>query len=83
MDMNLNKLWVLVMDREAWCAAACGSQRVEHDWATELNWQNIWSNMQNLNVDKFLTKTQTKSYISLTSEAPSLPVILSKSGLFP
>ena len=33
MDLSLSKFWELVMDREA-----MGSQRVEHDWATELNW---------------------------------------------
>ena len=38
MDIGLGGLWQLVMDREPGMLWFMGSQRVRHDWATELNW---------------------------------------------
>ena len=40
MDMSLSKLWELVMDRRPGVLQSTGSQRVGHDWMTELNWTN-------------------------------------------
>ena len=37
-DKSLGKLWELVMDRRPGVLWSMGSQRVGHDWATELNW---------------------------------------------
>ena len=42
-DMSLSKLWLLLMDRKPWCATVTGSQRVRHDWVTELNWPYVCS----------------------------------------
>ena len=41
MDMGLGGLWELVMDRGPGVLWFMGSQRVGHDWGTELNWTEL------------------------------------------
>ena len=56
-DMSLSKLWKLVMDREAGMQQSIGSQRVRHDWATELTDSCI--------AGKFLTLWATREALCL------------------
>ena len=41
MDMSLSKLWELVLGGRPGMLWFMGSQRVGHDWATELNWMEL------------------------------------------
>ena len=41
MDMSLSKLQELVVDRNPGVLQSMGSQRVFHDWVTELNWTEM------------------------------------------
>ena len=45
MDMSLIKPWELLMDGSPGVLRFMGSQRDGHDWATELNWTDLWKSL--------------------------------------
>ena len=84
MDTSLSKLQVIVKDREVWCAAVLGSQRVGHNQATEQQqafW--IWISISFLRFWKFsviisLSKFSGLLFLSSHSGNPILLVSVSQ-----
>ena len=68
MNMNLGKLWEMVRDREAWCAAAHG---VEKSWTWLGNW-TITTNSFYLNSSQDVTITQSGVVILCLQEKGKL-----------
>ena len=59
MHMSLTELRELVMDREAWRAAVHGVTK-RHDWATELNWWDVFRSKKK--IGKIMLSWYRKKY---------------------
>ena len=69
-DMGLGGLQELVIDREAWSAVVLGSQRVRHNWATELKWTE--SLRQELSITLWKIWNKSLSFSPHTYETETL-----------
>ena len=65
MDLSLNKLWELVMDREAWCAAVHGVS--ESDTTELLNWTELMSGKHTINGSTNSSCALPRMKLSLTA----------------
>ena len=52
--MNLNKLWEMVKDREVWCSAVHGLQRVSYDLVTEKEAEVHMNGMTSVSSEAFI-----------------------------
>ena len=70
MDMSLSELWQLVMDRRPGVLRFMGSQRVGHDWGTELKWTDA------LSASMMLIPLQTVNIIHYVTRFPDIKLLL-------
>jgi len=73
MDMSLSKLRELVMDGKPGMLRFMGSQRVGHNWVTELNWNDVDHGMFQKQLDCRLTLLKC-----LSSREPAQLIVLNK-----
>ena len=68
MDMSLSKLWELVIDRGAWCAAVHGVTKSQ-------TWLSDWTELIHRNCSILLGFTWYRAWVHSDSESPELTVL--------